>query len=77
MRLVLFTFEFLLLVVLRLSFFIRTGPGTLGRVLIDNPAVQTFRLLEKRRVRLEGEELDEFMKTKLKEHKVKIKEELM
>ncbi|RXG68189.1 putative cleavage and polyadenylation specificity factor subunit 2 [Armadillidium vulgare] len=55
----------------------RTGPGTLARVLIDNPEIQTFRLVEKKRVKLEGDELDQYMKMKLKEHKARIKEELM
>lgn len=64
-----FVFEF--------GFAFRTGPGTLARALIDNPEIQTFRLLEKKRVKLEGDELDQYMKLKLKEHKAKIKEELM
>ena len=37
----------------------RTGEGTLARRLIDNPNIGAYKLVEKRRVVLEGEELEE------------------
>lgn len=45
-----------------------TGEGTLARRLIDNPTLGSFKLLEKRRVLLEGEELEEHMAT-LRQHR--------
>ncbi|CAL4082920.1 unnamed protein product [Meganyctiphanes norvegica] len=56
----------------------RTGPDTLSRRLIDNPQIKTFKLLEKRRVRLEGAELDEHIRQRREEellqHKIKMEE---
>ncbi|ROT74637.1 probable cleavage and polyadenylation specificity factor subunit 2 [Penaeus vannamei] len=45
----------------------RTGPDTLARRLIDNPQIRTFKLLEKRRMKLEGSELDEHYRMKREE----------
>ncbi|XP_071526675.1 probable cleavage and polyadenylation specificity factor subunit 2 isoform X2 [Panulirus ornatus] len=45
----------------------RTGPDTLARRLIDNPLIRTFKLLEKRRMKLEGPELDEHYRQKREE----------
>ncbi|CAL1527611.1 unnamed protein product, partial [Lymnaea stagnalis] len=42
----------------------RTSPGTLARWLIDNPQDHVVRLEIKRRVKLEGAELDEYIKRK-------------
>ncbi|XP_059147975.1 cleavage and polyadenylation specificity factor subunit 2-like [Physella acuta] len=42
----------------------RTSPGTLARWLIDNPQDHVVRLEIKRRVKLEGAELDEYFKRK-------------
>jgi len=42
----------------------RTSPGTLGRWLIDNPQDHVVRLDIKRRVKLEGQELEDFLKKK-------------
>lgn len=46
----------------------RTGEGTLARRLIDNPNLGAFKLVEKRRVPLEGEELQEHLAT-LRQHR--------
>ncbi|KAK4320479.1 hypothetical protein Pmani_008645 [Petrolisthes manimaculis] len=56
----------------------RTGPDTLARRLIDNPQIRTFKLLEKRRVKLEGVELDEHYRQKRAEQQqqLRIKEEV-
>ncbi|GAB6020668.1 cleavage and polyadenylation specificity factor subunit 2 [Chamberlinius hualienensis] len=40
----------------------RTAPGTLTRTLIDNPNMKTVNLEIRQRVRLEGAELDEYLK---------------
>ncbi|KAK8734330.1 hypothetical protein OTU49_006128, partial [Cherax quadricarinatus] len=45
----------------------RTGPDTLARRLIENPHIRTFKLLEKRRMKLEGPELDEHYRQKREE----------
>ncbi|CAG2225956.1 CFT2 [Mytilus edulis] len=42
----------------------RTSPGTLARYLIENPQNRTVTMEIRRRVKLEGAELDEFMKKK-------------
>ncbi|XP_018013297.1 probable cleavage and polyadenylation specificity factor subunit 2 [Hyalella azteca] len=47
----------------------RTGEGTLARRLIDNPNLRVFKLMEKRRVILEGEELEEHL-AMLRQHRV-------
>ncbi|KAG7164338.1 cleavage and polyadenylation specificity factor subunit 2-like [Homarus americanus] len=56
----------------------RTGPDTLARRLIDNPQIRTFKLLEKRRMKLEGPELDEHYRQKREEeqqqHRIKMEE---
>lgn len=56
----------------------RTGPDTLARRLIDNPSIRTFKLLEKRRVKLEGAELDEYYRQQREkeqhEHRIKMEE---
>lgn len=49
--------------------FLRTGPDTLARRLIDNPSIRTFKLLEKRKMKLEGHELDEHYRLKREEEK--------
>ncbi|KAK8393691.1 hypothetical protein O3P69_006784 [Scylla paramamosain] len=56
----------------------RTGPDSLARRLIDNPQIRTFKLLEKRRVRLEGPELDEHYRQKREQQQQqqRIKEEV-
>ncbi|XP_076039081.1 cleavage and polyadenylation specificity factor subunit 2 [Oratosquilla oratoria] len=54
----------------------RTGPDTLARSLIDNPQVRTYKLLEKRRVRLEGQELEEYNRAQ-REKMQRIKQEEM
>ncbi|XP_055880577.1 cleavage and polyadenylation specificity factor subunit 2-like isoform X2 [Biomphalaria glabrata] len=43
----------------------RTSPGTLARWLMDNPQDHVVRLEIKRRIKLEGTELEEYMKKKL------------
>lgn len=55
----------------------RTGPDSLARRLIDNPHIRTFKLLEKRRIRLEGPELDEHYRQKREQQQQqqRIKEE--
>ncbi|XP_045595485.1 probable cleavage and polyadenylation specificity factor subunit 2 [Procambarus clarkii] len=45
----------------------RTGPDTLARRLIENPHIKTFKLLEKRRMKLEGPELDDHYRQKREE----------
>ncbi|KAF2359510.1 Zn-dependent metallo-hydrolase RNA specificity domain [Trinorchestia longiramus] len=47
----------------------RTGEGTLARRLIDNPNVRMFKLMEKRRVILDGDELEEHL-AMLRQHRV-------
>ena len=42
----------------------RTSPNTLARWLIDNPNDHVVRLDIRRRVRLEGQELEEYMRKK-------------
>jgi len=50
----------------------RSGPGTLGRLLVDDPSHKAIELEVKQRVRLEGRELDEFFrKEREKEYRVK------
>uniref|UniRef100_A0A2P2I4M9 Cleavage and polyadenylation specificity factor subunit 2 n=3 Tax=Hirondellea gigas TaxID=1518452 RepID=A0A2P2I4M9_9CRUS len=46
----------------------RTGEGTLARRLIDNPNLGAFKLVEKRRVTLEGDELEDHLAT-LRSHR--------
>ncbi|KAK2191746.1 hypothetical protein NP493_46g01059 [Ridgeia piscesae] len=40
----------------------RTSPGTLSRQLMDNPGLQKLKIEMKRRVRLEGAELEEYLR---------------
>lgn len=44
------------------TFMFRTSPGTLARDLIDNGGNRTLELLVKRRVKLEGAELEEYQR---------------
>ena len=46
----------------------RTGEGTLARRLIENPSVRAFKLVEKKRVVLQGEELEEHL-AMLRQHR--------
>ena len=50
----------------------RSSPGTLGRLLVDDPSPKTIELEVKQRVKLEGRELDDyFRKEREKEYRVK------
>lgn len=40
----------------------RSSPGTLGRDLIDNGGERTVELLMQKRVKLDGHELEEFLR---------------
>ncbi|XP_035684217.1 cleavage and polyadenylation specificity factor subunit 2-like [Branchiostoma floridae] len=53
----------------------RPGPGTLGRMLIDNPKMKTFTLQARKRVRLEGPELEEYLQEEKKEKEEKKRRE--
>lgn len=48
------------------KFVFRTSPGTLARDLVDNGGNRTIDLLVKRRVKLEGTELEEYEREKEK-----------
>lgn len=48
----------------------RTSPGTLARDLIDNGGNRTIDLVVKRRVKLEGDELEEYEKKKKEKHDI-------
>lgn len=47
----------------------RSGPGTLGRRLYDQPSLKSVTLELKQRVKLEGDSLDIYLNTKTKESK--------
>ncbi|CAH1261607.1 CPSF2 [Branchiostoma lanceolatum] len=53
----------------------RPGPGTLGRMLIENPKMKTFTLQARKRVRLEGPELEEYLQEEKKEKEEKKRRE--
>lgn len=50
----------------------RTNPGTLGRLLIDDPSPKVVELIVKQKVKLEGRELDEYYRLEReKEYRIK------